>query len=147
MSLADTTKVHTNEHFPSLTLGSTRSAEGRSTPESGRLSRDCGASNGSVDYSRSECSFGSLTSHYDYSEDFLSDCSDTAANKRQSAQPLGIEREKRKYTASKIFQPKGKKPDSQPGWSAGLSGLCLVLVSCGGANQLQVCAPESSTQQ
>nr|XP_021519912.1 lebercilin-like protein [Meriones unguiculatus] len=109
MSLADTTKVHTNEHFPSLALGSTRSAEGRSAPGASRLSRGSRASNGSVDYSRSQCSFRSLTSHYDYSEDFLSDCSDTAANKLQPEPSLGIEREKRKYTASKLFQPKGLK--------------------------------------
>ncbi|XP_055471359.1 lebercilin-like protein isoform X2 [Psammomys obesus] len=121
MSLADTTKVHTNEHFPSLALGSTRSAEGRSAPGASRLSGDSGDSNGSVDYSRSQCSFRSLTSHYDYSEDFLSDCSDTAANKLQPEPSLGIEREKRKYTASKLFRPKGLKyipTEKKPIWNA-----------------------------
>ncbi|KAK7812261.1 hypothetical protein U0070_024415 [Myodes glareolus] len=110
MSLAETTKAHTNEHFPSLALGSNRrSAEGKSSPGAGDLSRNSRASNGSVDYSRSQCSYRSLTSHYDYSEDFLSECSEAAANRHESEQPLGKEKEKRKYSPSKIPQPKGQK--------------------------------------
>ncbi|XP_050018085.1 lebercilin-like protein [Alexandromys fortis] len=110
MSLADTTKAHTNEHFPSLALGSNRkSAEGKSSPGAGDLSRNSRASNGSVDYSRSQCSYRSLTSHYDYSEDFLSECSEAATNRHELEQPLGKEKEKRKYSPSKIPQPKGQK--------------------------------------
>uniref|UniRef100_A0A8C8TYW6 Lebercilin-like protein n=1 Tax=Peromyscus maniculatus bairdii TaxID=230844 RepID=A0A8C8TYW6_PERMB len=108
MSLADTTKAHTNEHFPSLALGSNRkSAEGKSSPDAGNLSRNSRASNGSVDYSRSQCSYRSLASHYDYSEDFLSECSE-ATNRYQSERLLGKEQEKRKYI-SKIPQHKGQK--------------------------------------
>ncbi|CAO2632501.1 Lebercilin-like protein [Lemmus lemmus] len=110
MSLADTTKAHTNEHFLSLALGSNRrSAEGKSSPDTGDLSRNSRVSNGSVDYSRSQCSYRSLTSHHDYSEDFLSECSEAATNRHQSEKPLGKEKEKRKYSPSKIPQPKGQK--------------------------------------
>ncbi|XP_036059558.1 lebercilin-like protein [Onychomys torridus] len=109
MSLADTTKAHTNEHFPSLALGSNRrSAEGKSSPDAGNLSRNSRASNGSVDYSRSQCSYRSLASHYDYSEDFLSECSEATTNRYQSERFLGKEHQKRKYI-SKIPQHKGQK--------------------------------------
>ncbi|XP_035293097.1 lebercilin-like protein isoform X2 [Cricetulus griseus] len=108
MSLADTTKAHTTEHFPSLALGGNRrSAEGRSSPDKAdNLSQNSGASNGSVDYSRSQCSYRSLASHYDYSEGFLSECSE--ANRHQLQQPLG-KMEKRKFNSSKIPQLKGQK--------------------------------------
>ncbi|XP_051047914.1 lebercilin-like protein [Phodopus roborovskii] len=110
MSLADTTNAHTNEHFPSLALGgSRRSAEGRSSPDAGDLSRNSGPSNGSVDYSRSQCSYRSLASHYDYSEGFLSECSEATASRHQLQQPLGREKEKRKYSISKMPQLKGQK--------------------------------------
>ncbi|XP_038201300.1 lebercilin-like protein [Arvicola amphibius] len=110
MSLADTTKAHTNEHFLSLALGDSRkSAEGKSSPGAGDLSRNSRASNGSVDYSRSQCSYRSLASHYDYSEDFLSEYSDTATNRHALERPLGKEKEKRKYSPSKVPQSKGQK--------------------------------------
>lgn len=112
MSLADTTEAHTDEHFPSLALGSNkRSAEGKRSPGTGGLSQNSRASNGSVDYSRSQCSCTSLTSHYDYSEDFLSECSEVAIGRHQSEQPLAKEKEKRKYNTCKFPQPKGKKLD------------------------------------
>ncbi|XP_076799319.1 lebercilin-like protein isoform X2 [Arvicanthis niloticus] len=110
MSLADTTEAHTNEHFPSLTLGSNkRSAEGKCSPGTGGLSQNSRASNGSVDYSRSQCSCTSLTSHYDYSEDFLSECSEAAVGRHQSEKPLAKEKEKRKSNSCKFPQPKGQK--------------------------------------
>ncbi|EDL76660.1 similar to RIKEN cDNA 4921526F01 gene [Rattus norvegicus] len=110
MSLADTTEAHTNEHFPSLALGSNRkSAEGKHSPGAGGLSRNSRASSGSVDYSRSRCSCTSLTSRYDYSEDFLSECSETAVSRHQPEQLLGKEKEKRKYNTCKFPQPKGQK--------------------------------------
>lgn len=103
MSLADTTEAHTNEHFPSLALGSNRkSTEGKHSPGAGGLSRNSRASSGSVDYSRSRCSCTSLTSRYDYSEDFLSECSETAVSRHQPEQLLGKEKEKRKYNTCKL---------------------------------------------
>ncbi|XP_051006259.1 lebercilin-like protein isoform X1 [Acomys russatus] len=124
MSLADTTKAHTDEHFPSLAPGSTRrSAEGKSSPDAGNLSRNSRASNGSVDFSKSQCSLRSLASLYDYSEDFLSDCSEAAASRHQSEQPLGQEKEKRKNNTSKNPQPKGRKDipaGEKHSWTASL---------------------------
>uniref|UniRef100_A0A8C9P7N8 Lebercilin-like protein n=1 Tax=Spermophilus dauricus TaxID=99837 RepID=A0A8C9P7N8_SPEDA len=97
VSLAGTTKVHTEEQLASMALeDSRRPAECRSPGPNG-LSRNSRASSGSVDYSRSQCSCRSLSSHYDYSEDFVSECSEVAA------------KENKKYTASKTAQPTGRK--------------------------------------
>ncbi|KAL6072509.1 hypothetical protein STEG23_030753, partial [Scotinomys teguina] len=109
MSLADTRKTQPNEHFPSLAPGSNRRpGEGKSSPDAGDLSRNSRASNGSVDYSRSQCSYRSLTSQCDYSEDFLSEYSEATTNRHQSEWLLAKEQEKRKYI-SKISQHKGQK--------------------------------------
>lgn len=124
MSLADTTEAHTNEHFPSLALGSNKkSTEGKRSPGAGGQSQNSQASNGSVDYSRSQCSCTSLTSHYDYSEDFLSDCSETAVRRLQSEKPLAKAKEKRKYNAGKLPQPRGQKDipaEKKQFWNASL---------------------------
>lgn len=90
----------------------------------GRLATECGGSPGagdcpsgspghasdrSVDYSRSQCSCRSLSSRCDYSEDFLSECSETALNRNYLEKPVIKEEkdEKKKYV-SKISQSKGK---------------------------------------
>ncbi|XP_047419083.1 lebercilin-like protein isoform X7 [Sciurus carolinensis] len=106
MSLADTTKVHTEEHLPSMALeDSRRPAECRSPGPDG-LSWNGRASDRSVDYSRSQCSCRSLSSHYDYSEDFVSECSEAAASRNYLGQPLEKEKEeKKKHNASKTTQP------------------------------------------
>uniref|UniRef100_A0A8C6ENW5 Lebercilin-like protein n=1 Tax=Marmota marmota marmota TaxID=9994 RepID=A0A8C6ENW5_MARMA len=111
VSLAGTTKVHTEEHLASMALeDSRRPAECRSPGPDG-LSRNSTASNGSVDYSRSQCSCRSLSSHYDYSEDFVSECSEVAASRNFLGQPMATEKkeENKKYTASKTTQPTGRK--------------------------------------
>uniref|UniRef100_A0A8D2DF79 Lebercilin-like protein n=1 Tax=Sciurus vulgaris TaxID=55149 RepID=A0A8D2DF79_SCIVU len=111
MSLADTTKVHTEEHLPSMALeDSRRPAECRSPGPDG-LSWNGRASDGSVDYSRSQCSCRSLSSHYDYSEDFVSECSEAAASRNYLGQSLEKEKkeEKKKHNASKTTQPTGRK--------------------------------------
>ncbi|XP_047419081.1 lebercilin-like protein isoform X5 [Sciurus carolinensis] len=110
MSLADTTKVHTEEHLPSMALeDSRRPAECRSPGPDG-LSWNGRASDRSVDYSRSQCSCRSLSSHYDYSEDFVSECSEAAASRNYLGQPLEKEKEeKKKHNASKTTQPTGRK--------------------------------------
>ncbi|XP_045396644.1 lebercilin-like protein isoform X3 [Lemur catta] len=108
MSLADTTKTNIEEHFPSVALENNRkSAECKRSPGTGDFSRNSNASDKSVDYSRSQCSCRSLTSHYDYSEDFLSDCSETAITRNYLEQPVVKEKkeEKKKYNVSKISQP------------------------------------------
>ncbi|XP_013360310.1 PREDICTED: lebercilin-like protein [Chinchilla lanigera] len=104
MSVADTTKPHTNENEPVAgvaleTGGSSQGAGGR--PPSSKLS------SGSVDYSQSQCSCGSLHSNFDYSEDFVSLCSDPAASRSYVEQR--VVKEKKTYHASKIAQPKGQK--------------------------------------
>uniref|UniRef100_A0A8C9APA4 Lebercilin-like protein n=1 Tax=Prolemur simus TaxID=1328070 RepID=A0A8C9APA4_PROSS len=112
MSLADTTKTNIEEHFPSVALENNRkSAECKRSPGTGDFSRNSNASDKSVDYSRSQCSCRSLTSHYDYSEDFLSDCSETAITRNYLEQPVVKEKkeEKKKYNVSKISQPQGQK--------------------------------------
>uniref|UniRef100_A0A2K6GMN6 Lebercilin-like protein n=1 Tax=Propithecus coquereli TaxID=379532 RepID=A0A2K6GMN6_PROCO len=112
MPLADTTKTNIDEHFPSVALENNRkSAECKRSPGTGDFSRNSNASDKSVDYSRSQCSCRSLNSHYDYSEDFLSDYSETAINRNYLEQPMVKEKkeEKKKHTVSKISQPEGQK--------------------------------------
>ncbi|XP_021111896.1 lebercilin-like protein isoform X2 [Heterocephalus glaber] len=95
MSLADTTKPHTDEPFPAVVL------ETDGQPTSSR------PSSGSMDLSQSQCSCGSLHSNCDYSEDFISLCFDPATNRNCVEQPEV--KEKKKYTAPKLAQPKGQK--------------------------------------
>ncbi|XP_027631376.1 lebercilin-like protein isoform X2 [Tupaia chinensis] len=107
MSLDDTTKTNLDEHFPSAPLeNDRRSAEGKRSPGAGDLSRSSNTSNKSVDYSRSQCSCRSLSSHNDYSEDFLSDCSETVINKNYLEQSVVKEKEEKKKYISTISQPK-----------------------------------------
>ncbi|XP_075856239.1 lebercilin-like protein isoform X3 [Microcebus murinus] len=112
MSLADTTKTNIDEHFPSVALENNRkSTECKRSPGTGDFSRKSNASDKSVDYSRSQCSCRSLSSHYDYSEDFLSDYSETAINRNYLEQPVvrKKEEEKKKHNVSKISQAEGQK--------------------------------------
>ncbi|EHA98067.1 Lebercilin-like protein [Heterocephalus glaber] len=88
MSLADTTKPHTDEPFPAVVL------ETDGQPTSSRPS------------SQSQCSCGSLHSNCNYSEDFISLCFDPATNRNCVEQPEV--KEKKKYTAPKLAQPKGR---------------------------------------
>ncbi|XP_054180332.1 lebercilin-like protein isoform X2 [Homo sapiens] len=107
MSLADLTKTNIDEHFFSVALeNNRRSAACKRSPGTGDFSRNSNASNKSVDYSRSQCSCGSLSSQYDYSEDFLCDCSEKAINRNYLKQPVVKEKEKKKYNVSKISQSK-----------------------------------------
>ncbi|KAM6162790.1 lebercilin-like protein [Erethizon dorsatum] len=97
MSVADTTKPHTDERLAGVALETGRGSPGSGGPPS----------SGSMDYSRSQCSCGSLRSNCDYSEVFVSLCSDPAANRGYAEQPAV--KEKKKYHASKIAEPKGQK--------------------------------------
>ncbi|KAG8518576.1 LOW QUALITY PROTEIN: Lebercilin-like protein [Galemys pyrenaicus] len=108
MSLADTAEVNVDEHFPSVTLECTRRFAERS-PGTSAPPRNGNASDKSVDYSRSQCSCRSFNSHCDYSEEFLSECSETAANRNCVEKPVVKENkaEKKKYNVSKLSQPKG----------------------------------------
>nr|XP_017532945.1 lebercilin-like protein isoform X3 [Manis javanica] len=110
MSLADTTETDTDEHFSRVALAnSRRSTECRSSPGTVDFPRNSNASDKSVEYSRSQCSCSS-TSHYDYSEDFVAECSGTAINTNYLEKPVAKEKkEKNKYNLSKISQPKGQK--------------------------------------
>lgn len=84
LSVVDPTKPALDEHFPSVVL----EPSGAPTARPGSLSRDSLASDKSVDYSRSQCSCSSLSSRCDYSEDFLSECSETK-RRNCSEQPAG----------------------------------------------------------
>ncbi|XP_032984187.1 lebercilin-like protein [Rhinolophus ferrumequinum] len=111
MSLAGTTETYVDEYFPSVALENPKtSADYRSSPSTADLPRNSNASDRSVDYSKSQCSCGSFNSHYDYSEDFVSECSETAVNRSYLEKPVVKEKkEKKKYNVHKISQLKGQK--------------------------------------
>lgn len=118
MSLADAAETHVDERFPGVALENPRrSAELGSHPGTGTGDHPgtSNASDKSVDYSRSQCSCRS-SSHYDYSEDFLSEGSETPVNRNYLEKPVvkGKKEEKKKCNVSKISQPKGKKQNFPP---------------------------------
>ncbi|XP_032211141.1 lebercilin-like protein isoform X2 [Mustela erminea] len=113
MSLPGPAETDIDRQLPDAALGPGRlAAECGGSPGAG----DCPsgspghASDRSVDYSRSQCSCRSLSSRCDYSEDFLSECSETALNRNYLEKPVIKEEkdEKKKYV-SKISQSKGQK--------------------------------------
>ncbi|KAM5275616.1 lebercilin-like protein isoform 1-T4 [Hipposideros larvatus] len=109
MSLADTTKTYVDEHFPSVALENHRtSAASRSSPSTANLARNSSASDTSVDYSKSQSSCGSFDSHHDYSEEFVSEYSETAVNRTCLEKPVVKEKKegKKKCNVYKISQPK-----------------------------------------
>ncbi|XP_022408539.1 lebercilin-like protein [Delphinapterus leucas] len=121
MSLADLTETNLDGHFPSVALeNGRRSAKCQSS--SPGFPRNSNDSDKSVDYSRSQCSCRSSSSHYDYSEDFLSECSETTAKKNYLEKPVVKgKKEKKKYNVSKISQPKGQKEisvEKKHNWNA-----------------------------
>ncbi|XP_059020729.1 lebercilin-like protein isoform X4 [Mustela lutreola] len=106
MSLPGPAETDIDRQLPGAALGPGRlAAECGGSPGAG----DCPsgspghASDRSVDYSRSQCSCRSLSSRCDYSEDFLSECSETALNRKYLEKP--VIKEKKKYV-SKISQSK-----------------------------------------
>ncbi|XP_070344994.1 lebercilin-like protein isoform X2 [Equus asinus] len=110
MSLANAAETHVDERFPGVALENPRrSAELGSHPGTGTGDHPgtSNASDKSVDYSRSQCSCRS-SSHYDYSEDFLSEGSETPVNRNYLEKPVvkGKNEEKKKCNVSKISQPK-----------------------------------------
>uniref|UniRef100_A0A2K5EYT7 Lebercilin-like protein n=1 Tax=Aotus nancymaae TaxID=37293 RepID=A0A2K5EYT7_AOTNA len=133
MSLADLTKTNIDEHFSSVALeNSSRSAECRRSPDTGDSSWNSNASDKSVDYSRSQCSCRSLSSQYNYSKDFLSDCSEKAINRNYLKQPVVKEKEKKKYNVSKISQPKGQKEisvEKKHTWNASLLKSQISMIA------------------
>lgn len=109
MSLAGPTETNLGGHFPSTAFENGGSSSKRESNSPG-FPRNSEASAKSVDYSRSQCSCRSPSSHCDYSEDFLSVCSETTARNNYLEKPTVKEKkEKTKYNVSKISQPKGKK--------------------------------------
>ncbi|XP_070108326.1 lebercilin-like protein isoform X9 [Equus caballus] len=125
MSLADAAETHVDERFPGVALENPRrSAELGSHPGTGTGDHPgtSNASDKSVDYSRSQCSCRS-SSHYDYSEDFLSEGSETPVNRNYLEKPVvkGKKEEKKKCNVSKISQPKGQKEipvEKKRSWNA-----------------------------
>ncbi|KAM4888993.1 lebercilin-like protein isoform 2-T3 [Thomomys bottae] len=96
-------------HFPMVELETSRkSGECRRPLDISDLSRTSRASSGSVDYSRSQCSYRSPHSHCDYSEDFLSECSEAGINRNYLQQPV-VKLKKKIYNIPKISQSKGQK--------------------------------------
>ncbi|XP_025768677.1 lebercilin-like protein [Puma concolor] len=128
MSLADPAETSVDEHLPCVALGPRRrSAECTGTQDAGDCSRGSPshASGRSVDYSRSQCSCRSLSSPCDYSEDFLTECSETARNRNYLEKTMIREKknEKKTYNVSKVSQPKGRKEISierKHNWNAPL---------------------------
>ncbi|CAK6442066.1 unnamed protein product [Pipistrellus nathusii] len=125
MSLAGAAGTHGDEHFPAPALGgSLLPKEPGGSPSLADLPRDGNASDKSVEYSRSQCSC-SLISYYDYSEDFLSDCSETPTNENSHylEKPVIEEKKEKKDHVSELFQPKGQKEisvEKKQKWNASL---------------------------
>ena len=111
MSLAGTAETHADKHFPGVASENSRpSAKHRGSPSAAAGPGNRNASSGSVGCSQSPCSFRSLSSYDDYSEDFLSECSETAVHRNDSEKPEVKEKKgEKKNCISKVSQPKGKK--------------------------------------
>ncbi|XP_062938996.1 lebercilin-like protein [Cynocephalus volans] len=126
MSLADTTKTSIDEHFPSVELENNRkSAECKRSPGTGDFSRNSNTSEKSVDYSKSQCSCRSLSSHYDYSEDFPSESSEIAVKKNYLEHHVVKEKEKeKKKYISKISQPKAEESMFESSMKCKYLSLC-----------------------
>uniref|UniRef100_A0A8C0TME7 Lebercilin-like protein n=1 Tax=Canis lupus familiaris TaxID=9615 RepID=A0A8C0TME7_CANLF len=124
MSLAGPAETDVAGHLPSVALGPSRmAAESESSLGAGDCPGARCASDRSVDYSRSQCSCRSLSSCCDYSEDFLSECSETALNRNYLEKPAIKETDKKKQYVSKISQSKGKKEisvEKKHNWNAPL---------------------------
>ncbi|XP_023620810.1 lebercilin-like protein isoform X1 [Myotis lucifugus] len=121
MSLAGAAGNHGDEHFPAVALESSQlPKEPRGSPSPAELPGDGNASDKSVDYSRSQCSC-SLISYYDYSEDFLSERSETAANGHYLEKPVIKEKKEKKNYVSELFQPKVNR------WPCHRAPRCLDL--------------------
>ncbi|XP_027439387.2 lebercilin-like protein isoform X2 [Zalophus californianus] len=113
MSLAGPAETDIDGHLPGAALGpSRRAAECGGCLGTGDCPRGSPGhtSDRSVDYSRSQCSCRSLSSRCDYSEDFLSERSETALNRNYLEKPVIKKKKdgKKKYV-SKISQSKGQK--------------------------------------
>ncbi|XP_045441207.1 lebercilin-like protein isoform X3 [Pipistrellus kuhlii] len=134
MSLAGAAGTHGDEHFPALALGgSLLSKEPGGSPSLADLPRDGNASDKSIDYSRSQCSC-SLISYYDYSEDFLSDCSETPTNENSHylEKPVIKEKKEKKDYVSELFQPKGQKEisvEKKQKWNASLLNSKITMIT------------------
>ncbi|XP_045708435.1 lebercilin-like protein [Phyllostomus hastatus] len=111
MPLAATAESHADEHCPSVASeNSRRSAEPAGSPGTAASPGPRNASSGSAAGSRSPCSFRSLSSYDDYSEDFLSECSETAVHSNYSEKPaVKGQKEEKKNCVSQVSQPKGQK--------------------------------------
>ncbi|KAM6224040.1 lebercilin-like protein [Rhynchocyon petersi] len=106
MSLADITKANLDGCLSSVELENQRqSAECEKSLHLDDVPRNNNSDDSSVDFSQSQCSCRSSNSQYDYSADFLSDCSETAVNRSYLEQPVVKEKEKKKY-AARPSQPK-----------------------------------------
>ncbi|XP_036898875.1 lebercilin-like protein [Sturnira hondurensis] len=102
MPLAATAETHAGKHFASVASENCRlSAEPRGSPS------PAAGNHSASSRSRSPCSFRSLSSYDDYSEDFLSECSETAAHNNYSEKPaVKRGKEEKKNCVSKVSQPK-----------------------------------------
>ena len=112
MSLAGSTEANLGGHFPGTAFENGGSSSKRESSSPG-FPRNSDASDKSVEYSRSQCSYRSPSSHYDYSEDFLSVCSETTARNNYLEKPTVKEKKEKQYNVSKISQLNGKKKISQ----------------------------------
>ncbi|KAM5332456.1 lebercilin-like protein [Glossophaga mutica] len=111
MPLAATAEAHADEHFPSVASENSRpSAEPGGSPSTAASPGTRVPSSGSAGRSGSPCSFRSLSSYDDYSEDFLSECSETAVHRNYSEKPaVKGEKEEKKNCISKVSQPNAEE--------------------------------------
>ncbi|XP_006870901.1 PREDICTED: lebercilin-like protein [Chrysochloris asiatica] len=111
MSLVETTKTNLDEYFPGVELENHKQfAECERSLGLGDFPRSSDTAEKSLDFSQSLCSCRTSSSHCDYSEDFVSECSETAVSRDYLEQPVITEKkEQKKKHVSRFSQPKGPK--------------------------------------
>ncbi|XP_074156601.1 lebercilin-like protein isoform X4 [Sminthopsis crassicaudata] len=131
MSLIDATSV--DDHFHHAVLeDSSKPTECKRNLGTGDFSRNSNNSTGSIDYSRTQGSSGNFSSHYDYSEDFVSEYSATAVNGScvELFETKVKKEEKKKKNVSNVAQQKGFKeisPEKLPNWNTALTSQINII--------------------
>ncbi|XP_051840729.1 lebercilin-like protein isoform X1 [Antechinus flavipes] len=129
MSLIDTTSV--DDHFHHTVLED-KPTECKRNLGTGDFSRNSNNSTGSVDYSRTQGSSGNFSSHYDYSEDFVSEYSATAVNGScvDLFETKVKKEEKKKKNVCNVAQQKGFKeisPEKLQNWNTALTSQISII--------------------
>ncbi|XP_054434432.1 lebercilin-like protein [Pteronotus mesoamericanus] len=133
MSLADTAETRSDQHFRGgASEGSGPAAEPRGSPRAAGFPANRSASPKSDGHSGSQCSCRSF-SFDDYSEDFLSEGSETAAHRNYSEKPVVKgKKEEKKSNVSKVSQTKGQKEisvEKKHNWNASFLNSKINMIT------------------